>query len=471
MHVFSAAVENRPKIAIVSWRDDDTMILHWHIIHIHKFQAFFLSWLQFLENFVYEKLLFGHKISEMGITHFGLLQDSIDTTTKGYSPVLGGLNGNVNLEKFLNFLFIIIHITPGSATRITEEIFIQICNTLVGRQHLFVLNGYATLATWSNYWKGAKVSGKFKEILCVMPCQVAKLVLILLWIIRPVEIIYLLRPCVPFNESERELVRVVYASILWVSLGSRISVDMMYESIKAFFRSPDGKPIFSFPINTRVYQHFAKAVQKRHLSHISPRYTKALADAGTQAGDLQAGHTSQTSHQHYAWEEKIVGVDTDFRDHFIAYSLAWHKFWGLDRNGGIRLWESKTLFWYHMYCSGVCSACYNTLTFLLDYEYNGLYVDYHVMFSALLQLLRACSPSDWSTMQESELTRWAGHHQYVMAQQSPRMQEQYLLQWGLLLENQQVISKMLTVVLESPVQSSLSSIFGKTRTGTGLRIF
>ena len=116
----------------------------------------------------------------MGITHFGLLQDSIDTTTKGYSPVLGGLNGNVNLEKFLNFLFIIIHITPGSATRITEEIFIQICNTLVGRQHLFVLNGYATLATWSNYWKGAKVSGKFKEILCVMPCQVAKLVLILL---------------------------------------------------------------------------------------------------------------------------------------------------------------------------------------------------------------------------------------------------------------------------------------------------
>lgn len=37
---------------------------------------------------------------------------------------------------------------------------------------------------------------------------------------------------------------------------------------------------------------------------------------------MQACHTSQTSNQHYA-QEKIVGVDTDFWDHYIAYSLAW----------------------------------------------------------------------------------------------------------------------------------------------------
>ncbi len=36
-----------------------------------------------------------------------------------------------------------------------------------------------------------------------------------------------------------------------------------------------------------------------------------LADAGTQAGDIQAGHTSQTSNTHYA-QEHIVGVDSGF---------------------------------------------------------------------------------------------------------------------------------------------------------------
>jgi hypothetical protein len=210
----------------------------------------------------------------------------------------------------------------------------QICNTLFGRRHLFALNGYATLATWSNYWKGAQISGKFKEILRVMPCRVAKLLLILLRIIRPVEVLYLLRHRISFDQSEREKVVAAYSSSLWAALGSRLSADVMYESVRTFFRFPgNGEPVFNFPFGVRLYRQFAAAVQKRHLSDISPKYTKTLADAGTQAGDIQAGHTSQTSNAHYA-QEDIVGVDSGFRDHYIAYSLAWHKFWGLDGSNG-----------------------------------------------------------------------------------------------------------------------------------------
>lgn len=213
----------------------------------------------------------------------------------------------------------------------------QICNTLFGRRHLFALNGYATLATWSNYWKGAQISGKFKEILRVMPCRVAKLLLILLRIIRPVEVLYLLRHRIPFDESEQERVVAAYSSSLWAALGSPISADVMYESVRTFFRFPSKEPMFNFPFGVRLYRQFAAAVQKWHLHDISPKYTKTLADAGTQAGDLQAGHTSQTSNTHYAREEKIVGVDSSFRDHYITYSLTWHKFWGLDGNNGLDL--------------------------------------------------------------------------------------------------------------------------------------
>ena len=374
MHIFSAAVENRRrKTTIVSWRDDDTMVLQQQTIHIHKFRTLLLGQLQLLEKFFHEKLLFGGKTSEMGITiDFDSLQDSTDITTRGYSPVLGSLNGNSDSEKFMDFLlskkvllaiensklvwnieeaeswtsniyiatlllFVLIHVTQGSPARITEEIYMQICNTLFGRRHLFALNGYATLATWSNYWKGAQISGKFKEILRVMPCRVAKLLLILLRIIRPVEVLYLLRHRIPFDESERERVVVAYSSSLWAALGSPISANVMYESVSSFFRFPSKEPIFNFPFGVRLYRQFAAAVQKRHLHNISPKYTKTLADAGTQAGDLQAGHTSQTSNAHYAREEKMVGVDSGFRDHYITYSLAWHKFWGLDGNNGLDL--------------------------------------------------------------------------------------------------------------------------------------
>lgn len=54
---------------------------------------------------IHEKLLFGGKTSEMGITiDFDSLQDSTDITTRGYSPVLGSLHGNSDSEKFMDFL-------------------------------------------------------------------------------------------------------------------------------------------------------------------------------------------------------------------------------------------------------------------------------------------------------------------------------------------------------------------------------
>lgn len=65
MHVFSATVANhRRNMAIVSWRNDDTLVLQQQTIYIHQFRALLLGQLQFLEKFFHEKLLFGGKCQD-----------------------------------------------------------------------------------------------------------------------------------------------------------------------------------------------------------------------------------------------------------------------------------------------------------------------------------------------------------------------------------------------------------------------
>ena len=45
---------------------------------------------------------------------------------------------------------------------------------------------------------------------------------------------------------------------------------------------------------------------------------------------MQAGWTEETSHQNYAVETSTVDMEPGFTAHYIAYSMEWHKFWGLE---------------------------------------------------------------------------------------------------------------------------------------------
>ena len=70
-----------------------------------------------------------------------------------------------DINQTVQITYAIAHITQGAPGRTTEEDKMQIANTLVTRRCLIVPPNLNTLAIRSNYWKGAKISGIFKEIL------------------------------------------------------------------------------------------------------------------------------------------------------------------------------------------------------------------------------------------------------------------------------------------------------------------
>lgn len=229
----------------------------------------------------------------------------------------------------------IAHITQGSPGRMTEEDKMQSANTFTSRRHLIVAPNMDTLAVWSNYWKGMTISGRFKEILRVFPKVVSDLIFILLRVVRPVEVLFIAKHLT--LASERTKMITAYRSALWVGMGAPLRAETMCASLSDFMASPgrDGQRVFKFAFNVRLYRQFATTVQRRHLPG-SPKYTRQIAESQTAAGDMQAGRTEGTSHQNYAVETSTVDMEPGFNAHYIAYSMAWHKFWDLETEQGAR---------------------------------------------------------------------------------------------------------------------------------------
>jgi hypothetical protein len=96
-----------------------------------------------------------------------------------------------NINQAVQNTYAIAHITQGAPGRTTEEEKMQIVNTSATRRHLIVPPNLETLAVWSNYWKGAKISGRFKEILRVFPTVDSNFIFILIRVVCPVEILFL----------------------------------------------------------------------------------------------------------------------------------------------------------------------------------------------------------------------------------------------------------------------------------------
>ena len=64
------------------------------------------------------------------------------------------------------------------------------------------------------------------------------------------------------------------------------------------------------------------------------RHTKAIAEAQTSIGDLQAGRNEAISQQHYSVEKTCIPADPGFIHHYISYSKEWHSLLGLNSSPG-----------------------------------------------------------------------------------------------------------------------------------------
>ncbi|KDR65495.1 hypothetical protein GALMADRAFT_217526 [Galerina marginata CBS 339.88] len=372
MRVFSAALRNRRKRAQVRWIDDERFLLDNNMINLQLYRAFIHSSLESLESFFCQNLLFGNTLESLGIRiDFNSLPDNGDTTTLGYSPLLGdtGMKGNVDSDKVLRkFIedgrllslkngqlswngdeadewiasiheatcrtFSITHLTQGSAGRVTEEAKMLFSNTRTARRHIFVHPGLNTLCIWSNYWKGTQKSGTFKEILRVIPHRPSRLILILLRILRPIALMYLGKHRFVGKEGRGELLA-TYSSSLWASLGAVLNERLMYRSLREFYAAPgqDGTTSFDFIFGARLHRQFVVTVQRKHIPG-SLRYTPEVAKSKESIGDKQAGRSSQTSTQNYSVVESVIDQDPGFIEHYIEYSKKWHQYLELSTEPG-----------------------------------------------------------------------------------------------------------------------------------------
>ncbi|RXW11221.1 hypothetical protein EST38_g14634 [Candolleomyces aberdarensis] len=337
-----------------------TMLVDKHTFEVSQFVDFVQYQLEGLEKFIKDKVLFGCSLEDLDIScDFKTLEDTKDVKTKGYGCLLSdGMPLNPDAERFylhlqkqgklfslgnngtewdtgevevwvqsialaLKRLCVVCHILQGSPGRGTEELLMQISNSDAGRRHLFVDNIRGTLVIWSNYWKGTKATGRFKEILRVYPYRSSRLVYAMIRVVRPVELLYHMKT---LDDEGKKGAASAYHHTLWASRGQPPHHTLLLEGIPSFFRlkGRNGKKVFDWISGIRLYRHIVVALQRRHFP--DSRYTKTLAGEETNIGDLQAGRTGEASTQNYAPKHDIIPADHGLVDHYVAFSQRWHDF-------------------------------------------------------------------------------------------------------------------------------------------------
>jgi hypothetical protein len=359
MHEFTRLVKNTPRRQTVDWPEHDIMTLSGDTIDIKAYKAYLHSQLEYLEEFVQEHVLMGLNLEELGIvvnpSHF---RDTCDETTPGYGPLTADQHSdyldNPDSDLFMNALvasgllitgrdhegamlwdqaktvkwigdinqawfrtYPLCHTLQGLPGRGTEECNYQIENTDVSRGHLRVVRG--TLGFNSNYHKGVLSTGLYKSVLRLIPYRLARILIILLRIVRPTELSALSESVIPRKKAQ--YVVQTYQTHIWASLGKQWNSDDMSSALRAFFLQ--GMDVV---IGIRRYRHFATGFQQHYLPYTPQDNSTDLL----KVAHLMAGHTEETVDSNYAIRVHR-GVTPDRQTElFIQIALDWHRELGFD---------------------------------------------------------------------------------------------------------------------------------------------
>ena len=342
------------------------------LIHDHKnskrnytttkdaFTQFLRQQLDELETFVTDKVLFGISLESIGVSC--RLTDSMDTgdrTTPGYGPFLAADDttlDNVDSNKFLRALlklgeesptrkvggslvwdkgksdkwsmvchmalqsaYCLVHTTQGLAGRASEEVLIQWTNEEFGAcGNLRIRHG--TVAIDTSYHKGSLFTGMNKNILRLLPYRLARILHILLRVVRPIELMPILKFRVPVGTENASATVKLYRTRVFVSWGKLWTAAQMSTILKAWFKKG-----LNIPMGIRMYRHFATCLQRRYIRYIKHEHPEDIQAAA----DAQAGRTVQTSEANYAVEKKVHSASKRIRD-FELVSAYWHEMCGLE---------------------------------------------------------------------------------------------------------------------------------------------
>lgn len=243
-----------------------------------------------------------------------------------------------NVERFLERLLLLIHITGGQPARGTELLSIQYRNPLdgQGRRNVFLENGLISFVTY--YHKGYNISGSTKIIHRYLPLEISELLVYYIWLI------------IPFLDQLRILVRnrgtdKLGSSYLWGELArksDRPAVDDIIPDLnpRAAREQPwpssrlsrvliqEFQRLVLTKVTIPIWRHAAIAISRRHLRQA--KFKRDFIEAVTWAwNDEMATHSTKLAGLAYArgLDEApghVAGAKAEYR----RISREWHAWLG-----------------------------------------------------------------------------------------------------------------------------------------------
>ena len=216
------------------------------------------------------------------------------------------------VERFLEYLLILIHIMGGQPGWGTEITTLRYANAMQSMRNIFMKEGRVMVVT--EYHKSMAMTDQLKVIPRFLPERVGKLL-----------VIYL-ADVLPFRQlMDRKAAMLQSKGFLWFKKGKPWETDDM---TKALTRESGSR--MGFRITTADYRHIAVAIDRRHVHGL----TDGMDPNDEDASDLQASHSMTMA-------DKVYGIRGDILKCFSDRSIVtfekvtdrWHSFLGLRSKG------------------------------------------------------------------------------------------------------------------------------------------
>lgn len=219
------------------------------------------------------------------------------------------------VDRFLQRLLLLIHITGGQPARGTEIIALRHSNTPEGRhRNIFIEHGLVSTVT--SYHKSQSVTNSIKIIHRYLPREVSELIVYYLWLI------------LPFTETADMLARGsdrrIRSAFLWPREAGHWDAARLGVILKQ-----EAHTHLKTKLNVVSWRHAAIGISRMHLKNCGG--FKRDYGADDQGADQQAAHGSWAAGTIYARGlQEAPGVIESRRVRFRAVSREWHGFLGFE---------------------------------------------------------------------------------------------------------------------------------------------
>lgn len=246
-------------------------------------------------------------------------------------------------------LAMLAHVLKGGPMRMSEEALLLFARNKTSRSHLFLEQVEQTISIVSNYHKGFELTGVEKEAMFLMPRELARLFIIMLRVVRPVEVQFVLQDPSPIKAiTDRNIVIEQYCSHVYIGAGKAILQDELRvfhsewfrkgTSLGWLIRGQNRKIGLEFNLSVSLYRQWFTAYHRRchpgiTLPNTNTRGDKERDEEGqaSTVADRQSLHTTKVSGKHYGNEHTDHQlVESDIKI-FKEFSKAVQRdLWGIE---------------------------------------------------------------------------------------------------------------------------------------------